>query len=195
MLKIGLTGGIGTGKSLVAKVFLRLGVPVFVSDEVARHLMESDMELMESIRHAFGDRVYTSHGLDRKYLANIVFGDSLKLEQLNDLVHPVVIRAFNEWAKVQQGVYCLKESALLFETGSAAGLDKVICVDAPMALRIQRAMARDGVGIDQVYKRSEKQIPQSLKVRLSDYVVRNDGVSLLLPQIEALDRMFKASAW
>src|SRR6476469_2595433 len=138
MLKIGLTGGIGSGKSVVAEIFRVLGIPVFDADREAKSIMNTDEALMAAIIAEFGEQAYRNDQLDRKYLANIVFKDSLQLEKLNALVHPAAISAAHRWFKVQITPYVIKEAAILFESGSAGDLDYVIGVYAPASLRIQR---------------------------------------------------------
>src|SRR6185436_9087312 len=140
MLRIGLTGGIGSGKSVVAKVFEALGIPVYYADDAAKNLMNADKELKAAILKNFGEGSYTNGELNRKYIAGIVFNDKEKLELLNALTHPATIRDAEEWIKKQTSAYIIKEAALLFESGANKNLDHVIGVDAPLPLRIKRVM-------------------------------------------------------
>lgn len=186
VLKIGLTGGIGSGKSTVANMFKILGVPVFDADSAAKNIMNEDEELKAKIISTFGEQSYVNDELNRKYIAGIVFNDSFKLKQLNALVHPAAINAAKEWISKQHTPYAVKEAALLFESGSAEGLDFVVGVFAPQALRIQRVMERDNVSRDEVLKRISRQIDEDIKRRLCDFVLINDEQQLLIPQVITL---------
>ncbi len=186
VLKIGLTGGIGSGKSTVANMFKILGIPVFDADSAAKNIMNEDEELKAKITSTFGPQSYINDELNRKYIAGIVFNDAFKLDQLNALVHPAAINAAKEWISKQHTPYAVKEAALLFESGSAEGLDFVIGVFAPQALRIQRVMERDNVSRDEVLKRISRQIDEDIKRRLCDFVLINDEQQLLIPQVIAL---------
>ncbi len=190
MLKIGLTGGIGSGKSVVANIFNVLGIPVFDADKQAKLIMEADEELMLSIQKTFGDAAYTDGKLNRPYLANIVFSNPAKLEVLNALVHPATIKAASLWMKAQVTPYVIKEAALMFEAGSASHLNYIIGVSAPQSLRIKRVMERDKVSRDQVLSRMKQQIDEAIKIRLCDFVIVNDGQSLLIPQVLELHTKF-----
>ena len=187
MLKIGLTGGIGSGKTTVAKVLEVLGVPVYYADEAAKELMHSNELLKQQLIFHFGADTYFQDGqLNRKHLASIVFNHKEKLELLNSLVHPVTIADAQEWFSKQRSPYVIKEAALLFESGSAEGLDYIICVTAPAAVRIKRVMDRDAVSADEVKRRMANQIDETLKMKLCDFVLRNNEQELLLPQVTAL---------
>lgn len=190
MLKIGLTGGIGSGKTTVAKIFETLGVPVFYADQEAKRLMNTDEDLKNAIKKHFGEEAYQNGHLNRQYLGSVVFNDTYKLELLNALVHPVTIRHAEAWIQKQQAPYVIKEAALLFEAGSAGPLDFVIGVYAPEALRIKRVMDRDGVSRDEVLKRIRRQIDEDIKMRLCDFVVKNDEEHLLIPQVLDLHQKF-----
>jgi dephospho-CoA kinase len=183
MLKIGLTGGIGSGKSTVAKIFEVLGVPVYYADDVSKELYHTDPQLMQSVKEHFGEDMYENGLLNRQKLASIVFSSEEKLALLNSLVHPPTIRAATEWMARQYAPYVVKEAALLFESGSVAGLDYVIGVQAPLSLRIKRVMDRDGSTRDQVLQRMDKQIDADMKMKLCDFVLVNDEQQLLLPQV------------
>src|SRR5687767_301399 len=145
MLKIGLTGGLGSGKSTVAHIFEVLGIPVYYADAASKRLMNDEEKVKEAVQLAFGKKVYPGGVLDRKYLAEIVFGDEKKLEILNSIVHPATLRDADEWMGRQTTPYIIKEAALIFESGSHQSLDHVIGVKAPLALRLQRAMKRDNI--------------------------------------------------
>jgi len=190
MLKIGLTGGIGSGKSSVAGIFNVLGIPVFDADTQARLVMENDDQLASSIKNIFGQESYIERKLNRPFLANLVFNDPYKLEQLNALVHPATITAANQWMQQQKAPYIIKEAALLFEAGTAANLDYIIGVYAPKHIRIKRVMERDNASREQVLTRISRQINEEIKMKLCDYVVVNDEQQLLIPQVLSLHHRF-----
>lgn len=186
MLKVGLTGGIGSGKSTVAKIFEVLHVPVYYADDAAKRLMNENAALKSNIEKTFGTKTYINNELDRKFLASVVFDDPEKLQLLNALVHPVTIRDAAEWMLRQETGYILKEAALIFESGSQQGLDYVIGVSAPEHLRIKRVMERDNISREQVLARMERQISEKVKMELCDFVLINDEHEMLLPQVIAL---------
>ena len=190
MLKIGLTGGIGSGKTTVAKIFELLNVPVYYADAASKRLYHTDKDLMASIKKHFGEDVYTNDQLNRSKLAALVFNNPEKLELLNRLVHPPTIKDAEEWIKRQSAPYIIKEAALLFESGSAAGLDYIIGVQAPQHLRIKRAMDRDGVTREEVLSRMKRQIDEEIKMRLCDYIIINDEQQLVIPQVLQLHHTF-----
>jgi len=190
VLKIGLTGGIGSGKSTVAGIFKVLGIPVFDADSAAKELMNSDKGLQQQLLETFGAETFVGGMLNRQYLAGIVFNNPFKLEQLNAIVHPATIAAAERWMQQQSTPYAVKEAALLFESGSAAGLDYIVGVFAPEALRIKRVMDRDGVGRQEVLARINRQIDDEIKRRLCDFVVINDEQQPLIPQVVALHEKF-----
>lgn len=185
-LRVGLTGGIGSGKSTVAGIFKVLGIPVFDADAAAKNIMNEDEALKEKVTATFGEASYQNGQLNRKYIANIVFNDAFKLEQLNALVHPATIAAAERWMLQQHTAYAVKEAALFFESGSATGIDVMVGVFAPQALRIQRVMERDGVGRQEVLTRMGRQIDDEIKKLLCDYIITNDEQQMLLPQVLTL---------
>ena len=186
MIKVGITGGIGSGKSTVAKVFEVLGIPVYYADDAAKRLMNEDDNLKQKIQELFGEAVYKNGLLDRKQLAAIVFNAPEKLSLLNSVVHPVTITDAEQWMLHQTTPYAIKEAALIFESGAQQQLDYVIGVYAPAPLRIQRSMQRDGITRDEVIARMNKQIDDNIKMRLCNFVITNDEQELLIPQIIAL---------
>jgi len=186
MIRIGLTGGIGSGKSTVAKVFEVLGVPVYYADDAGKRLMNTNKQLQEKIITHFGAAAYPGNQLDRKYLADIVFKSPEKLALLNSIVHPATIADAEEWMQQQTSPYAIKEAAIIFESGAQEFLDYVIGVYAPVALRIQRSMQRDNISRDQVLGRMNKQIDETIKMRLCDFVITNDEQQLVIPQVMAL---------
>ena len=183
MLKIGLTGGIGSGKTTVAKMFSCLRIPVYNSDIRAKAIMQEDEQLKEQLVQAFGERAYDSGKLNRPFLASLVFSDELELQKLNAIVHPAIQKDFDQWASMQKATYIIKEAAILFESGANRGLDKVILVEAPEDLRIERVLKRDAVTKEEVRARISKQWTDSQKKPLSDFVIMNNEKSLLLEQV------------
>jgi dephospho-CoA kinase len=190
MLKIGLTGGIGSGKTIISGIFSVLGIPVFDADRQAKLIMEADEQLILSIKNAFGEESYVNGKLNRPYLAKIVFNVPTQLDLLNSLVHPATILAADRWIKAQTTAYVIKEAALMFEAGSSAHLDYVIGVFAPEHVRIKRVMERDNVSREQVLARMKQQIDDSIKMKLCDFVIINDEQQLVIPQVLDLHTRF-----
>lgn len=184
----------GSGKSTVGKIFSVLGIPVLQADAVAKDLMENDPALRAQITAAFGAEAYSGKQLNRKWLAQQVFNHPSALEQLNALVHPASIAAGWAWAEKQNAPYVIKEAALVFESGSSAGLDGVIGVSSPKALRLQRVMHRDQVTREEVLARMDKQLDESLKMKLCDWVIVNNNQTSVLEQVLALDKRLRADA-
>jgi dephospho-CoA kinase len=194
MLKIGLTGGIGSGKSTVAAVFSLLGIPVLQADQLAKTIMQENPQVRSQLIAAFGEAAYLNDRLNTAHIANIVFKDSFQLAVLNSIVHPATIAESAAWAERQQAPYVIKEAALFFESGSAQGLDGIIGVSAPASLRIKRVMDRDGVSRQQVLDRMQQQIDADLKMKLCDWVIVNDELQLIIPQILSLHNTLLALA-
>jgi len=191
MLKIGLTGGIGAGKSTVASIFKVLGVPVFDADATAKNLLNTDLVLREQVITAFGSETYKNGLLDRKYLATLVFNNSEQLAKLNALVHPATIAAMEKWAfGFTDRPYIIKEAALLFEAGTHEGLDYIIGVTAPVELRIARVMQRDHVLREEVLGRMQHQLDDTEKMKRCNFVIDNNETSLVIPQVLALHEQF-----
>jgi dephospho-CoA kinase len=190
---IGLTGGIGSGKSVVAKVFATLGIPVFNADDEAKRIMQTSPEIKTKLIEQFGLEIYNEHGLDKEKLASIVFNDPFQLQLLNAIVHPVTIQAAKDWAAKQTTPYVIKEAALIFESGAADGLSKVIGVTAPLSIRIHRVMQRDGITKDQVDARMRNQISDTIKMRLCDYVIENNNQEMVIPQVLEIDKAIRAA--
>jgi dephospho-CoA kinase len=183
MLKIGLTGGIGSGKTTVAKVFELLNVPVYYADEASKRLYHTDAALKAAIVKHFGAEIYVNNLLDRSRLAQLVFDAPEKLELLNTLVHPPTLRDAEQWMTRQAATYIIKEAALLFETGSAGQLDYIIGITAPVPLRIKRVMDRDNVSREQVQNRMDRQMDETIKLRLCDFIIHNDEQQMVIPQV------------
>ena len=194
MLKIGITGNIGSGKTIVSKLFELIGIPVFYADDAAKILMVTDEELVAGIKQTFGSESYLDDKtLNRKHIADIVFNDEAQLAKLNALVHPAVFRAFDSWAEqeVKDGVpYVLKEAAVLFESSSYKFCDKTIMVTAPLDLRVKRVMHRDNITKEEVLNREARQFTEEKKIQLADYVIKNDESELVIPQVLKLHQEF-----
>jgi dephospho-CoA kinase len=192
--RIGLTGGIGSGKSTVARIFSQLGIPIYYADERGKYLLVHDLELKEAVKRAFGEAIYPNDALDAKALGAVVFNDPECLTALNALVHPAVRRDYIAWCEATQGEaeYSIKEAAILFETGGQREMDATIVVTAPEPLRIERVMQRDGVGAAAVQSRLDRQWPEGDKVALADYIIVNDGDHSLIEQVKALDAEIQA---
>ncbi len=188
MLKIGLTGGIGSGKSTVAKIFEMLGVPVYYADDAAKKLMQENEELKHLLQKAFGEETYVEGKLNTTHLSAQVFNNEVRLKELNSTVHPIVIDYGKKWMQSQTAPYAVKEAALFFESGSQAGLDYMIGVYAPQPLRIHRTMQRQGISRQQVLERIDKQLNENIKMKLCDFVITNDEQQLVLPQVLQLHK-------
>ncbi len=186
MLKVGLTGGIGAGKSTVAHIFEVLGIPVYHADQEAKRLMQTNPSLIEKIKIAFSEKAYAEGILDRKFLSSLVFNDNQKLEMLNSIVHPFTIQDGKEWMEKQNSPYAIKEAALIFESGSQGEFDTIIGVFAPPAMRIHRTIQRDHVEREKVLNRMKKQLDENIKMKLCDHVLINNEQTLLIPQVIAL---------
>lgn len=192
-VKIGITGGIGTGKSAACAVFKSLGIPIYDADFNAKWLMENNKDLIDKIKNLLSSEAYTSENkLNKSFVAKQIFSsDSLK-EQLEALVHPAVAIHFNEWAKNQTTEYVLKEAALTYETGDEANLDAVIVVDAPWPIRLDRIIKRDQSTPLQAEARRKAQMSQSKKVTQADYILLNDkSLNELEVQVKALDKQIR----
>jgi dephospho-CoA kinase len=210
---IGLTGGIGSGKSTIAKVFASWGIPVFDADAAAKNIMNNSLEIKEKLKAVFGPEVYIKSTelsneklgqssknsgqsnedipaeiLNRALLSKIVFSDPFKLELLNAIVHPITIQAALNWSAAQNAPYVIKEAALFFESGSSGDVQKIIGVAAPQSLRIHRVMHRDHCTRQEVLTRMSRQIDETLKMKLCDWVISNDDQQLVLPQIERIHK-------
>lgn len=186
MKKIGLTGGIGVGKTYVSKIFQKMGIPIFNADEQAKKCMVDDANLKEAVQLAFGENMYLKGVLQKEELAKIVFNNTEALAKLNALVHPIVKQKFEDWCSLQSTSMVIKEAAILFESDAHLGLDTVVCVSSPENLRTERVQKRDGSSVEQIQSRMSKQMPQAEKEELADFLIVNDQVQLLLPQVLAI---------
>jgi dephospho-CoA kinase len=182
MLKIGLTGGIGSGKTTVARIFEVLGIPVYYADQAARDLMNTDPELKKQIISQFGADAYKDGTLNRPWLASRVFNNSEKLEILNSLVHPVTIRHADAWMAAQTSPYAIKEAALIFEGKLEKYFDYIIGVTSPEPLRLERAVKRDQSTAELVLQRMRQQMDESEKISRCNFIITNDEKQAILPQ-------------
>ena len=190
MIKVGLTGGIGSGKTTIAKIFMQLGVPVYFSDTRAKDLMLNNKSLQESLISLFGDEVIIDGLLNRSYIASKVFSNPKELVKLNALVHPFVQKDFDAWSASQSSHYVLKEAAIIFETGADKFLDQVILVESPEDLKISRVMLRDKVTRKEVLMRMEQQWSDDQKRTNADYIIQNDEKCSLISQILRMHTIF-----
>ena len=193
MLKVGITGGIGSGKSTICQVFSELGIPIYNADSETKQLYFTNQPLKLQLIDAFGDQFYlTPNELNKPFVRDLL-NDQKTRELLNSIVHPAVFHHFETWVSLQTAPYVIKEAALIFESGAADGLFKVIGVTAPLSLRIQRVMQRDGVSKEQVEARMQHQISDTIKMRLCDYVIQNNNQEMLIPQVLELDKAIRAA--
>lgn len=188
MYKVGITGGIGSGKSTVCAILEEMGVAVYNSDARAKELMTTSATLREAIVARFGAECYTSEGLNRGYLAERVFGDAAELAALNSLVHPAVMADFEAWAERQEGSYVVFESAILFEAGLEQRVDMAVAVLSPEELRIERAMRRDGASREQVVARIRRQLSDDERADRAKYAIVNIDLEELREDVEQLHR-------
>lgn len=180
---VGLTGGIGSGKTTVAQIFQQLQVPVFVADEESKKLLDTDADLQAQLVEWLGPELIKEGRVDRAYMASRIFKDEDLLKKVNALIHPAVGRAFQNWYQKQEAPYIIREAAILFESGTHKDCAKIIVVSAPEELRLQRVIKRSGESPEQVKARMAKQWPQEKKEALADYIIHNDHQEMLIPQV------------
>ncbi|NVK28413.1 MAG: dephospho-CoA kinase [Flavobacteriia bacterium] len=185
-IQVGLTGGIGSGKSTVAKIFEAFHIPCYYADDRAKWLMENDDQLVQELSEAFGTELYTDGKLNREWLANRIFSNPDERNTVNSLVHPAVGRDFAKWTKAQNAPYVLKEAAILFETGGYKASDFNILVTAPEEIRVKRVTQRDGATPEQVRSRMQAQWPDEKKAALADFIILNDENEPLIPQVKQI---------
>jgi len=191
-IAIGITGGIGAGKSTICRVFRLLGVPVFEADKAARQLLNTNQQIKQGLINLFGEAVYTENGQpDRKKLAGIIFNNDIQLQKINNLVHPVVREAFNVWADKQKAPYVIQEAAILFESGFYKMMDYSILVTAPLSERMKRVCARDKASEKQVKERMQKQWTDDEKRKLATLEIKNDNTELIIPKVINIDKQLK----
>lgn len=194
MKKIGITGGIGSGKTTVCEIFKLLGVPVFHADEEAKNLQNNDLQIRELLINLFGKHIYSLDGmLDRKKLAMLIFNDSAALANVNAIIHPAVRQSFQKWTDNHlDRSYILYEAAVLLESGYASDFDRNILVLADEKLRIDRVIRRDYISEALVKQRINNQMPDSQKIKIVDYIIENNNEKLLFPQIIELDKLIRS---
>ena len=186
---IGLTGGIGSGKTTIAHHFHSLGVPIYIADDAAKEVMQ-EKSIIESLKYSFGDSIFEGEQLNRGALASIVFNDSDKLAQLNSIVHPVVRAHFDNWIQNHQSaIYIIYEAAILFESGNYKKCDQVICVTAPLDIRIQRILGRDDTDLEAIQKRINSQWTDEQRIIKSDYIIENIDLALAKLKVEEIHKI------
>jgi len=192
MLQIGITGGMGTGKSTVCKIFKSLGVPVLNTDELAKQLYLSNAFLQQKIKDAFGENIFDNNILNKKLLAARAFSSAEKTTLLNRIVHPIVFAAIEDWQRHQNSKYAIRESALLIESSNYTKLDYIIGVTSAMPIRLQRIIARDNCSTQEVIDRINKQMPDELKSKFYHFTITNEPDKLLLPQVMQIHQQLLA---
>lgn len=186
MIRVGLTGGIGSGKTTVARVFKTLGVPVFEADAEGRRVLSEEQDVIQAVAQRFGNGVIHDGRVDRAALAKIVFADPAALKDLNAIVHPAVRKGFQRWAGEQRTAIVIMESAIMLESGSSKIMDRIAVVTAPEQLRIRRVMARDGVEASVVRARMANQVSEEQRITTAQHVIHNDDKQLVIPQVLAV---------
>ncbi len=186
MLNVGLTGGIGSGKTIASKIFEVLGIPVYQADAAAKRVMETNPVLKNQLIEQFGNDAFVDGKLNRSYIAEIIFNDKEKLQLINSLVHPYTIQDGIEWMKKQTTPYAIKEAALIFESGSQSNFDYIIGISSPQTLRLNRTLKRDNINRELVLERMENQLDEETKMKLCDFVLLNDERTLLTTQVLAV---------
>ncbi|MDR1601353.1 MAG: dephospho-CoA kinase [Tannerella sp.] len=184
MTTIGLTGGIGSGKSTVASLFAAYDIPVYVADDAGKRLMNTSPYLRNRLTSLLGNDIYGEDGLNRRMMASLIFNDTCLLERVNAIIHPAIAIDFDHWLEWQTGRYAVLESAILFESGFDGKVEIRLTVHAPEALRLQRVMSREQAGEAEVRQRMNNQLPDEIKVKYADYVILNDDKHALIPQME-----------
>lgn len=183
MLRVGLTGGMGSGKTTVAAIFEILGVPVYYADDAAKRLINEDPSIFKKIVQAFGKEAYSNKRYNHTYIREIVFADPSKLDILNKIVHPATLEDAKKWLNSRTEPYAIKEAALIFEAGAEKDLDFVIGVESPLTLRIQRIQNRDNLPEKEITSRISRQMDEETKMKLCDFIILNDEKQLLIPQV------------
>ena len=183
MLKIGLTGGIGAGKTTVAHIFEILGIPIYFADDAAKKLMNENEHLRQEIIKNFGSESYIDGKLNKSFLAEAIFSDPEKTLLINSIIHPATIADAEKWFQKQQGPYAIKEAALIFEANAENNLDLIIGVSSPLEMRLQNVMKRDGITLEAVEKRMQHQMEENKKMERCDFIINNNGTDLLIPQV------------
>ena len=189
MIKTGITGGIGSGKSVVSSIFDIEGIPVYNADDESRRLTDTSPVIREKLMTLIDEAIYRNDRLDRQRLASLIFNDEVLLKQVNEIIHPAVRENFRDWIMRQTSLYCALESAILYESGFDRDVDVVLMVFAPVEVRLTRTMIRDGISEAEIIKRMNHQMPDELKRNQADVVIINDGIRPLIPQVERFFRL------
>lgn len=183
MIKVGLTGGIGSGKTLISEIFIRIGIPVFNADNEAKLILNTDKDVIQKVKNNFGE-IYTEKGLDRPKLASIIFNDQNALIKINSIIHPKVHEYFENWAKSQVDTkYVIEEAAILFESNAYKLLDITINIHADELIRINRVVKRDKTTVKDIKSRMQNQLSDKERIELADYTIYNNGDKMVLPQV------------
>lgn len=183
MIKVAITGGIGTGKTTISSMFADKGIPVFNSDEIAKEIMNTNSLLKNEIVTAFGDKAYDKNKLNKEYLSDVIFNNEALLKKINSIVHPYVAEKFNSWIEKQESKYIIYESAIIFENQAEDFFDKIICVTASEEEVISRIMKRNDFSVDKIKSIINKQLPNDAKVQKSDYVIESMNISKLSDKV------------
>ncbi len=192
MIKVGITGGIGSGKTMVCRIFQELGIPVFYADDEAKKILDKDTDVKKELKRLFGEDIYTKTGINKTRLASIIFNDSATLKQVNEIIHPKVREYFNKWSQEHSDFpYIIEEAAILFESGAFKDMDINIIVSAPEELKIQRIMERDKIDRQSVVDRMKNQMGEREKMKMADLVIVNDGNQMIIPQILEIHKKLK----
>jgi len=186
MIKLGITGGMGSGKSVVAALLKSMGIPVYIADDEAKRITSTSPVVKEKLINCFGDKIFDGDILNKTLLASLIFENENNLRKTNAIIHPEVLNDFIQWSEKQEVPIVAIESAILFESGFDAFVDKVICVTAPTEICIERAMKRSGFSRTEALKRISNQMPEQQKIEKSDYIICNDGIEPVIPQVEAV---------
>lgn len=194
MLKVGITGGIGSGKTVIAKIFEILGVPVYYADTAAKEIINTNPSVKENIIKHFGPDSYVNGKLNTPYISGIVFKDKEKLQTLNSITHPAVIQDSHKWLSKQKTAFALKEAALLFESGSYKELDLIIGVASPLNARVERVMERDNISREAVLEKMAKQMDEDEKISKCDFIIHNNSTQAVIPQVLELNKLLQQKA-
>lgn len=186
MITIGLTGGIGSGKTSIARMFEDLGIPIYIADTEAKELMHSSSVIKNELTALLGEDIYKNGELDRPYMASLIFNNKTLLEQVNQIVHPRVAEHFTAWKNAQNAAYCIKENAILFENDGYKDCDYTILVVSDLEVRIQRVMERDGVSREKVLERIKNQWPDEDKIALADFIIINQNLKEVRKEVKKL---------
>ena len=191
MKKIGITGGIGSGKSTVSQIFKSLGVGVYNSDQISKNILLKNLQIKKKIIYLFGKKILTNKKIDTQKISQIIFNDKEKLKSMNSIMHPAIKNHFKNWLKQQKGDYIIKESAIIFETKIEKNFDQIILVKSSRNIKINRIMKRDNISKDLILSIMKNQYSDDLTSTKADYIINNDNKKFLIPQVLKLDKIFR----